>query len=197
MAESSVSPSTLNIFLTIWGGLVPLAVGWFTNWWNRKIQLEDRQFEEEKNKRLLDRSDLERKTKNLVAYKQESMSETRRLILNFLDKSNLYVQTAIKIHSVPLDVRNANSIEELQLKQIEVTNSFNEVFIKVNDKSLLSCCRKLLNESTQYCPDFSKIPTPIEFSDYAAKCADKRSGALDVARKYLKSLEKEILDLET
>ncbi len=134
-----------------------------------KIQLEDRKFEEDNNNDLLDRSDLERKINNLISYKKESMSETRRLILNFLDKSNLYVQSAIKIHSVPLNSRNENSIDMLQLKQIEVTNSFNEVFINVSDEDLIKTCRILLNEITNYCPVFSKIPTPIELNDYAAR----------------------------
>ena len=197
MAENSASPSTFNIILTIWGVLVPLIVGAATNWWNRKIQLEDRRSEEEKSKDLLNRSDSERKANNLIAYKKESMFETRRLILKFLNKSNLYVQSAIKSHSVPINERNVNTIEGLQLKQIEVTNSFNEVFINVSDEDLLKTCRDLSNEISNSCPDFSKFPTPIELSDYAVKCVDRRSYALFSARKYLKNLEKAILALET
>lgn len=197
MADVTNTPSYLTVFLTLWGGTVPLIVGWLSNRRARKIQIEDRKFEEDKSKRLLARTDDEKKIQNLIEYKQQSLLETRRVILSFLDKANLYVQSAIKAHSVIPEMRDGNYIHLLQAKQVELTNSFNEVFILVDDESLLKCCRRLLNETSDSCPDFSKIPSPIELSDYSVKCVDKRSYALDAARKFLKNLEQEILNLQT
>jgi hypothetical protein len=187
----------LNTILTIWAGLGPLAAGVVANLWNRKIQIEDRRYEETKFERQQKLSNQDRTREKIVALKKETVSETKRLILNFLDKTNSYVQFVIKIHSYVLSERPQNCLEGLQMKQVEMTNSFNELFINISEPNLLKSCRNLLNEVTGSCPDFNVRAQPRELSDYAIKFADKRTDVLHLARIYLQNLEQEIVNIET
>jgi len=104
--NSTASISMLNTFLTVWGLVTPLVVGIVSAWWNKKNNIEERDYQRSLFVKDQQKARGLEMIKNQLHMRNERLLETKVAILNYLRISHENFHSNIQFLSCPANNQN-------------------------------------------------------------------------------------------
>lgn len=192
--NSTASISTLNTFLTVWGLVTPLVVGIVSAWWNRKKNIEERDYQRslfiQDQKKEREREMI----KNQLHIRNQRLLETKGAILNYLRISHENFHSNIDF----LSCHSNNQDEKIKLLDIhskkiqEMNNSYNELYLLVPTADVAKSSTMLMNHLSNN----KNITLDKEgLVAIATAYAKLREELLIAARKYTQEEEQNIINI--
>lgn len=194
MGDTASNVTRVNEYLAIWAVIGPVLTAVATTWWNRKNEIENRNFAKNREDEIQQRQDKIQNNRNEIEFRKNQLQNIKTGVINFIscviECNNSLIATRHKQVSTLTEIP---AILEIHCRIAQKLNdSFSELFLLSPPPELLKSVQNLL-----------KFVTNTRFEEYQAgkqpQISDSiqtlKTEVLKEAQKYVKEEQDSISQL--
>lgn len=192
--NNTISVSMLNTFLTVWGLVAPLFVGVVSDLWNKKNNIEERNYQRSLFLEDQKKTREQEMINNQLHMRKDRLLETKMVIINYLRVSHENFHSNIEFISCPTDnnERKMELLDIFNIKNRELNSSYNELYLIVPTEDVARYSTALLKHLSEN----KKIELDKDgVISIAAKYAKLREDLLIATRKYSQEEEQNLINI--
>ncbi len=193
--EPANTLTVFDHFLRIWAVLGPMLAAGLAAWWNRKNEIENREFIQAREDEIEKRRVKQQNQDKTIELKKKEITEIKKSLLSFVSFAvechNMKITNSLKTIT-GLDFTLVPQIIEEQTKRIRLLNdSFNELWLLSPPKELLENTQKLLNFVTN--TPYEKYQDHSLHQQLSQEFSNVKTEVLESAKTYLAKENSNIL----
>ncbi len=194
MADANNTLSVFDQFLRIWAIIGPMLAACVAAWWNRKNEIDNREFNQRRENDNEKRRIAQQNAEKIINLKKNETSELKKSILSFVslavDCQNAAITNGLK--SITSLAATPKIVEEQSNRIRILSDSFNELLLISPPDEVLESSKQLLRFISS--TPFEQYQDPKQHQPLSQEFSNKKTVVLESAKMYLEKHKYEFIE---